>query len=938
MKKRAILLLVLLALALAAPCLAAEVVGPDGAVRTVTEPAAQPDEPAGLFAAGETVTQNGVTYAINGSEAQVAGYTADIPQACVIPASITVSGTEYPVTALADNALYNCAKITSIDLPDTVTTLGNKSLAGCTGLTEITIPAGVTRVANHALKDCSALASITVAEGNTSYTADGAALFDARKKLQQYALGSTQTDYVVPEGTTAIGECAFQGARSLRSVTLPDSVKRLESSAFFNCKALTDVDLGEGVESIMESFAESGLTRLHLPASVKEVNNDPFRDCEDLTAFTVDEANPRYYAQDGVLFDREYVDQYSGVEEPSLTLIAYPAGNPRTSYAVPQGVKGVGYSAFWSARALTTLTLPEGLEFIQDSAITDCGLTHLEIPDSVTTLGHFAVQTCPNMTAATLGTGITEIPEGLFSICESLRSVNIPAGVTAIGNEAFNRCVSLETFAVDEANTAFQSVGGVVYNKAGTRLVLCPATVKQITIPAAVTEIVNGAFTACSELTAFQVAEGNETFYAEDGVLFQKDSNGKKTLHTYPAGKTSASYTVPAGVTALAARALYNTQHLAELNTNDVTDIGEWALYNKSVTKLTLPKVEQIEQFGIYATHAAYVVLPTTLQSIGFQAFDWSDHLEYITFTGQTPPSIPGIAYNCPLRYVYVPVGTQVAYKNALAGNIAPGAMIVEGTYVPQASVDELIDALDAASAAAEVNAAAAGVVRLLRAEQDALSDADLAKVDDLFAAAHADTLTVAVDQTAVTDAAIEAKGLAVASGLVERQADGAVSGAVKLTAVQQEGKTPWERLTLDLDMTVNSAPVQPQSPVLLTVTLPAGLAGQDFKLLHRDGKVEEEIDYTLDGNKATFRAKAFSSYVFRIPNDKWWVDCAPKENTTLYVAGYQEGRMVDIACPTLSPDGLVEFAGQAGLTYKAFLLDNETYVSAGLPQVILPD
>lgn len=946
MMKKILLCLTLLALVLTMPCLAATAVSSGGAVYTVPD-AAPAQEPAGLFAVSEGFTQDGVIYTFtnSGDSAQVAGYTADIPQVCVIPESVTIAGTDYPVTALADNALYNCAKLTSLTLPETVTRLGEKSLAGCTGLTEVTIPATVTSIAADALRDCTGLTAITVAEDNAGgYHGDGLALFDSGKKLLQYALGAPQTDYAVSEGTTIIGIASFRGAVNLRSVVMPDSVRKIESGAFYACKALRNVELGNGVEELDDAFAESGLVAIHLPALVREVSSGAFRDCENLAEITVAEENERYYAQDGVLFDRQHTNY--GMQESALALIVYPAGNQRTAYTVPAEVVGIGYNAFWNSKTLTDLTLPEGLEYIGASAITASGLTHLEIPDSVTLMGNHSVQTCKNMTTARLGAGITKIPDGLFQYCSSLRTVNIPAGVTEIGTDVLNRCENLESITVDENNTAFQNVDGVVYDKEGTTLVLCPAAIERFTLPATVTQIASGAFASCTKLTDFQVAEGNGTFYAQDGVLFQNGAGEKKTLVAYPAGKTATAYTVPAGVTALAPRCFDGVQHLTELNTNDVTDVGTWAIYNKSVTKLTLPKVERVDRYGIYATHAATVTLPATLQSIGNQTFDYSDYLEWVTFTAQTPPEniqgSPGfyaVLYHCPaLRYVYVPAGTQMAYKNALAGSVAPGAMIVEGTYVPKETVVERIEALTDSSDVAAVNTAAQGIVRLLTAQQAELSDAAIAKADRLFAAAHAD-LSVAVEQSEVTSTSLQVTGLAVASGLVERQDEaGKVSGDVTLTAVEAPTGLALEPLALEFALEVDGAPAQPKSPVVITVDLPADLAGQDFKLLHRDGESETEVPVTVAGDKATFRATSFSSYVFRLANHKYLVDYTTPTAATLFVAGYQNGRMVSVQGFDLAAGSdSVEFAGQAGVTYKAFLLGSGC-VPVGEASVTLPD
>ena len=47
-----------------------------------------------------------------------------------------------------------------------------------------------------------------------------------------------------------IGISAFENCFDLKSVTIPERVKRIEAYAFFNCKSLTEIEIPAGVESI----------------------------------------------------------------------------------------------------------------------------------------------------------------------------------------------------------------------------------------------------------------------------------------------------------------------------------------------------------------------------------------------------------------------------------------------------------------------------------------------------------------------------------------------------------------------------------------------------------------------------------------------------------------------------------------------------------------
>lgn len=935
MKK--LLLFLLLALLLVTPALAVRVTGPDGAVyeRPDVVPA---EEPAQLFAAEDSVTQNGVIYTLSGGEAQVAGYTADIPAVCALPEAVNVSGTSYPVTALADNAFYNCSRLTSLTLPESVTGLGSRSLAGCTGLRSIRIPAGVATIRINTLEDCSSLVSITVDRGNEYYYSDGRSLFDNSHTLVQYALNSG-TSYTVPEGCEAIGDRAFENAANLRSVDFPDSVLTIGYSAFENCRSLSRVTFGQGLTTIRSgAFASCSLTRVDLPAGIVCIGQNAFLDCP-VKAYTVAEGGDGpIYAAGGVLFSREYqLDSTS-----CSALIAYPSADTRTGYAIPEGIRCVGYGAFWDAENLERVVFPADLTCIESGAFTGTGLTEVTIPDTVTELGGYIFQVS-KLVRATLGAGVAELPGGLFSGCSYLEEVTIPKEVTrvGVGESIFQSCSSLQAVHVEEGNPSYKDMDGALYSKDGTHLILCPAAVTAVHIPASVTEIDPGAFRNCSGMSAITVAEDNEVFYAQADVLFQREEDGSVTLHTYPAGKTDSSYTVPAGVTRIGEQAFGKNPHLTRLNTSDVTEIGNAAVeYTRALKQIDLPQIETLGQTSLVGFQGTAIEFPATLKTVGQQAMDFNYELEYVTFTGDVPTFEAGFMGNGDaLRYVYVPAGMSLAYKDALAqAELKAGVMIVEGSYVSRDALEAQIGELTASSDAAAVNAAAQGVVRLLTSQQEELSDANLTKVDRLFREAHTG-LSVQVDQEAVTDAALTVQGLALASGLVEQQDEtGAVTGEVTLTAVEEETGLSVEPLSLDLTMTVDGVAAQPKSPVVITVDLPQTLAGKEFKLFHVDGWYKTEVPVSVSGNNATFRATSFSSYVFRLPNDQYLVNYTAPDGGTLFIAGYQNGQMKTIqGLPASAGTAEVEFDGQEGLIYKAFLLGDH-YVPVGKTSVILPD
>ena len=205
-------------------------------------------------------------------------------------------------------------------------------------------------------------------------------------------------------------------------------------------------------------------------------------------------------------------------------------------------------------------------------------LTSVTIPGSVTVIGRFAFDNCKGLTSVTISEGVTVIEDLAFNWCKGLTSVTIPGSVTSIGYEAFGYCSGLTGIDVAEGNANYASEQGVLYNKAKTELIRCPAGKQgSVTIPGSVTGIGESAFSVCSGLTGIDVAERNANYASEQGVLYNKE---KTKLICCPAGK-QGSVIIPGSVTSIGDGAFWACGGLTSVTIpGSVTSIGgyvfEW--------------------------------------------------------------------------------------------------------------------------------------------------------------------------------------------------------------------------------------------------------------------------------------------------------------------------------------------------------------------------
>lgn len=117
------------------------------------------------------------------------------------------------------------------------------------------------------------------------------------------------------------------------------------------------------------------------------------------------------------------------------------------SVLLPDTLKYIGNWAFALNAAapyeaeMTSITLPEGLECIGQTAFQNGKLTSIVIPDTVTSMGAAAFTGCGNLTSVTLSKNLKEIPQSAFNAGSAtemaLKEVIIPEGVTTVGRQAF---------------------------------------------------------------------------------------------------------------------------------------------------------------------------------------------------------------------------------------------------------------------------------------------------------------------------------------------------------------------------------------------------------------------------------------------------------------------------------------------------------------------
>lgn len=476
-------------------------------------------------------------------------------------------------TALADYLFYECSGLTSFTIPNNITSIGNRTFGRCYGLANVTFGTGLVSIGQDAFENCNSITSIDLDNG----------------------------------ALTTIGICAF-GGTGITSLTIPNRITSIGEFAFSDCDELSSVSIGIGVSSIPYGC---------------------FTECSKLASLTIVETD-----REGTISIEQ--DAFLGTAFVTLTIPEYVSSIGYQAFAgistlesITVNASSIGERAFAGNKNLRTVTIGANVTNIHSDAFSGTTPPENDTTNGITTLtlnatnltSANAVFSGQDVNSITIGSGVTRLPDYVFSGCSGVTTLVIPTTVTYIGEGALKGCSSLSSLTLpfigaseNQNNAAYRHVFGAIfgidfdgidqnYNSTLHSHFDIPSTLQTVILNQNVASIGYGAFNNCSNIVSITLPTDNSIT-----SIGERAFEGCSSLAKLNCGNSNVIDLT--GITDISNKAFKNCTSITDVLVNaDLTRIGDW----------TFTGCTALSKFN--SANAHEINIPSKVTYIGEEAF-----------------------------------------------------------------------------------------------------------------------------------------------------------------------------------------------------------------------------------------------------------------------------------------------------------------------------
>lgn len=245
----------------------------------------------------------------------------------------------------------------------------------------------------------------------------------------------SDSDVVIPDEVTEIGDNVFRDNKTIESVEFPDNLRKIGSNAFYGCSSLRgELRLPDSLETIGEFafYNCSGITgELTIPDKVSMLSYGVFAGVTGVAALTIG-SGMNYIRTDSDSWHAFY--QMNGVKTVTFRGVTPPSRN--------------SISIFYSMLNLETVYVPEGtykayVEVYKDNMPEWVRLKEIGSGDFLISDGEL-ISYSGNDKEVTVPEGVTGIGGNAF-LNAKVEKVTLTPQVTEIGAYAFEKCQVAES-------------------------------------------------------------------------------------------------------------------------------------------------------------------------------------------------------------------------------------------------------------------------------------------------------------------------------------------------------------------------------------------------------------------------------------------------------------------------------------------------------------
>ncbi len=611
------------------------------------------------------------------------------------------------LAVIPEYAFLNCQKLETIVFSEGLKTISQYAFSGCAGLTDEEVPTGLTQVqlpdsvetvGTGAFINCTWLLSFQFG-ANVSKVGSGVisnsllwAAADNIVCVDGWVLGcksKDMTEITFADDTVGIADSAFYEVDkdwtvSGWALTIPDSVKHIGEKAFYNCSKMSSLGIGFGVKTIgAEAFKHcSNLRNTIVREGLEVIDNYAFQGCTRLKIQTLladgktttESKLPSTLKRIGT-YAFENTDKWN--KSMALVYIGdWLVGCNDAAMQVAhiqEGTRGLSDWAFYGAMGLSTVTIPDTVEYIGRHAFSGCGsLAEVTLPSGLTEIAEFTFYQCAMLQEIYLPNTVTKIGYSAFNKCYSLTTANVPAAVEVIEDYAFFKCTALTSLTFDELNDGLSNPAKTM--TIGNRAFSTCYALTEIVLPDSITSLGTHAFYKCIALTSVTFGSGiseisNYAFYTCEALT---------------------SVVIPDTITKIGDYAFRNCIALASVDFgNGLQEIGRYAFYGcAALESVDVPASLKVIDDYAFRNCAGLksVLLPSTVETIDKHAFNGCNNATVYTeyserpqgWIGQWNSSYRTVFWGCTLSeddsYVvsFVKTATTLTNTSVVNGMAAP--------------------------------------------------------------------------------------------------------------------------------------------------------------------------------------------------------------------------------------------------------------------------